>query len=109
MLELQQPDPLHQLRPVVLHIAEIGPNLPCLDRAAVRLIIPAPSQPMLILSGTRPRFARCNAIGNIGGRNGSCRIAVALGYSHSHSLAYVGARLAALGWVRADSYLRDSA
>jgi hypothetical protein len=35
--------------------------------------------------------------------------AVVGGYSHSHSLAHVGARLAALGMGRADSYLRDSA
>jgi hypothetical protein len=35
-------------------------------------------------------------IGNTGGRNGSCRIAVALGHSHSHSAAHVGAGLAAL-------------
>ena len=48
-------------------------------------------------AGTRPRLTRCNAIGNIGGRNGSCRSAVVVGYSHSHSLAHVGARLASLG------------
>jgi hypothetical protein len=65
--------------------------------------------PMLVSAGTWPRFARCNAIGNIGGRNGSCRIAMVAGNSHSHSLAHVGARLAALGVGRADSYLRDSA
>src|ERR1700704_3490413 len=34
---------------------------------------------------------------NTGGRNGSCRSAVVVGYSRSHSLADVGARLAALG------------
>jgi hypothetical protein len=39
---------------------------------------------------------------NIGGQNGSWRITVVVGCSHSHSLAHVGARLAALG--RADSY-----
>ena len=45
--------------------------------------------------------------GNIGGRNGSCRTAVAFGYSHSHSLAHVGAGLAALG--AEPTRLRDSA
>ena len=53
-------------------------------------------------AGTRPRLTRCKAIGYTGGRNGSCRIAVVVGYSHSHSLAHVGARLAALGLGRID-------
>ena len=57
-----------------------------------------------VAMGTRPRLTRSNAIGNIGGRNGSCRSAVAVGYSHSHSLAHVGVRLAALGIGRAESY-----
>ena len=36
------------------------------------------------------------------GRNGSCRSALAVGYSNSHSLAHVGVRLAALGgWAEA--------
>jgi hypothetical protein len=48
-------------------------------------------------AGTRPKFTRCRAIGYTGGRNGTCRIAVVVGNSHSHSLAHVGARLVALG------------
>jgi len=50
-------------------------------------------------AGTRPKFTRCRAIGYTGGRNGTCRIAVVVGNSHSHSLAHVGARLVALGWA----------
>src|SRR5271163_503387 len=30
---LQQPDPLHQLWPVVLHVADLGADLPGVDRA----------------------------------------------------------------------------
>jgi hypothetical protein len=31
-LELKKADPLHQLRPVVLHVANLGPDLPRIDR-----------------------------------------------------------------------------
>ena len=37
MLELQQPDALHQLRPVVLHIAHCRIDFPGLDLASVGL------------------------------------------------------------------------
>ena len=34
---LQKSHPLHQLRPVVLYVADLGPDFPRLDRAGVRL------------------------------------------------------------------------
>ena len=76
------------------------PRLPCLESSARhkprRTWERSARLHTLILPGTRPTFARYNAIGNTGGRNGACRIAVVVGYSHSHPLAYVGDRLAAL-------------
>jgi hypothetical protein len=36
-LELKEAHPLNQLRPVVLHIADLGPDLPRLDRARIGL------------------------------------------------------------------------
>ena len=34
---LQQANPVHQLWPIVLHVADVGPDLPGLDRASVGL------------------------------------------------------------------------
>jgi len=49
-----------------------------------------------LAGGTRPVFSRCKTSESQEAENGSCRIALALGYPHPHSLAHVGARLAAL-------------
>jgi hypothetical protein len=35
--ELKEADPLHQLWPIVLHVADLGSDFPCLDRASVGL------------------------------------------------------------------------
>jgi hypothetical protein len=34
---LQKAHPPHQLRPVVLHVADLGPDFPCIDRAGIGL------------------------------------------------------------------------
>jgi hypothetical protein len=38
LLALKEADPIHQLRPVVLHVADLGADLQCLDRASVGFV-----------------------------------------------------------------------
>ena len=47
-LALKEADPLHQLRPVVLHVADLGADFPRLDLASVRLHIRSSRFPPIV-------------------------------------------------------------
>ena len=67
ILQLKETDPLHQLRSIVSHVADLRPDLPCLDRAGIglyqsRCLIGRTAHPVIELRAMVENFAQAPLI-----------------------------------------------